>query len=113
VNSPQSLVVEVDGSDPPTLDSFLEDISTQLDTRVLPLDTREPSLIVAFLVELSAGTTLEFARKIVNHFKDKAVEIRIKKGKDKELAISCSDKSFNPSALSDIIEEFLGDDREH
>lgn len=106
------LVVEIEGADSSTLDSFLQDLSAQSSIRALPLDTREPSAVSAFLLELTAGTVLEFAKKLIGHFKRKALVVRIKKANGKELVISCNDEDFKTETLSSVITEFLGGARD-
>ena len=108
----RSLVVEIEGADSPIFESFLQDLSAQESIRALPLDTREPSAVTAFLLELTAGTVLEFAKKLIRHFKGKALVIRIKKANGKELVISCNDEDFKTEALSNVITEFLGGARD-
>ena len=103
----RSLVVAVEGANSSILDNFLQDLSTQ-SIRALPLDTREPSTVTAFLIELTSGAILEFSKKIINHFKGKALVVRIKKSNGKELVISCNDEDFKTEALSSVITEFLG-----
>jgi hypothetical protein len=112
MNATRSLVVEIEGADSSVFDNFLQDLSAQSPIRVLPLDTREPSTASAFLLELTAGTVLELAKKLIAHFKGKALVIRIKKANGKELVVSCNDESFRPGTLSSVITEFLDDTRD-
>ena len=104
----RGLIVEIEGADSSALDGFLQDLSAQSSIRALPLDTRDPSAVSAFLLELAAGTVLEFAKKLIGHFKGKALVVRIKKANGKELVISCNDEDFKPETLSTVIADFLG-----
>lgn len=108
-----SFVLEVSGAQDADIALLSTDMESDRTIRVLPLETREPALLAAFLVELTGGSVLKLATYLVKRLSHKKTQVHIKRqddaehGASKELIIETDDADLDKVKLAALIEDFL------
>jgi hypothetical protein len=108
-----SFILEVSGAEEVDVALLGADMESDRAIKVLPLDTREPALLTAFLVELTAGSTLTLATYLIKRLSPKKTQVHIKRrdgaehGASKELVIETDDADLDKGKLAALIEDFL------
>jgi hypothetical protein len=108
VDEKQDIILEFTGIDTADLDGFSDELA-QAGVDVLPLEERDPGLLISFLIGVTTSFSPNLAKLIAERFKSKgkeAVSVTITRKGGHKLAIS-SDQELAVRPLTEMIEDFL------
>jgi len=108
VGEKQNIILEFSGMDVVGLDGLPDELA-QAGADVLPLEERDPGLLISFLIGVTTSFSPQLAELIANRFKGKereAVSVTITRKGGHKLVIS-SDQELALKPLTRVIEDFM------
>jgi hypothetical protein len=108
VDEKQDIILEFTGMDSADLDGFPDELA-QAGADVLPLEERDPGLLISFLIGVTTSFSPQVASLIAERFKaseKEAVSVTITRKGGHKLAVS-SDQELAVKPLTKMIQDFL------